>query len=63
MNPQEAFLEVLIAAMKDAIIENKMTQIGTQLDAYGKGKLERVRIIVVPEKMQWNWPTSSPLGS
>ena len=62
MNPQEAFLNMLVAAMSDAVIEGKLTQLQTQLDPDGKG-LRRVRIIVVPEEMQYSWPSSRPLGS
>lgn len=60
MNQQEAFLEMLIAAMKDAAIENKLTQLQTQLDPDGKG-LKVVRIIVIPEVMDFKF--KPPLGS
>lgn len=63
MNPQEAFLDLLVAAMKDACLELKLTQLLTQLDADGSGKLRKVRIIVVPEIMEHQWPSSAPLGS
>lgn len=63
MNPQEAFLDLLVAAMKDACLELKLTQLLTQLDADGSGKLRKVRIIVVPEVMEHQWPSSAPLGS
>jgi hypothetical protein len=63
MNPQEAFLEILVAAMKDAVIEKKLTQLKMQLDARGDGWLEEVRIVIMPEKMEYNWPRESPLGS
>jgi len=63
MNPQEAFLEILVAAMKDAVLEAKITQLKTQLDARGNGKLEQVRIVILPEKMEHNWPSESPLGT
>lgn len=63
MNPQEAFLDLLIAAMKDACLELKLTQLQTQLDPDGSGKLRKVRIIVVPELMEHQWPTSAPLGT
>ena len=62
MNPQEAFLELLIAAMKDAAIEMKLTQLQTQIDPDGKG-IKLVRIIVVPEEMQWKRPDGKPFGS
>lgn len=65
MNPQEAFLDLLIAAMKDAAIERKLTQLQTQLDptGTGNGKLKRVRIIVVPDELDFNWPSYAPLGT
>jgi len=62
MNPQEAFLECLIAAMKDAVLEGHLTQLQTQLDPDGKG-LQVVRIIVVPERLKWKWPTYAPAGT
>jgi hypothetical protein len=65
MNSQEAFLELLIAAMRDAAIEKKLTQLVTQLDPTmtGKGPMKRVRIIVVPEDLDHTWPSHSLLGS
>jgi hypothetical protein len=62
MNPQEAFLDILIAAMKDACLERKLTQIQTQLNPDGNG-LRVVRIIVVPEQMEYRWPSQAPLGT
>ena len=64
-SPQEAFLLLLIAAMKDAAIEKKLTQLQTQLDPTetGKGPLKRVRIIVVPDDLDYTWPSHAPLGS
>lgn len=62
MNPQEAFLEILLAAMKDAAIEGKLTQLQTTIDPDGKG-VRIVRFIVVPEKMQFTWPKDQPLGT
>jgi hypothetical protein len=63
MNPQEAFLDMLVAAMKDAVLEAKITQLKTALDARGDGKLEHVRIVVLPERMDYEWPDRAPLGS
>lgn len=65
MNPQEAFLELLLAAMKDAALEGKLTQLQTQIDPTqtGKGKLHLVRLIVVPERMQWTAPPGAPFGT
>lgn len=62
MNPQEAFLDVLVAAMKDAALERKITQLKTQLDPNGKG-VKRIRIIVVPEEMDFEFAADRPLGS
>lgn len=60
MNQQEAFLNLLIAAMSDAAVENKLTQLKTQIDPDGKG-IRHVRIIVIPEAMDFNF--ARPLGS
>lgn len=62
MNPQTAFLDLLIAAMKDAAIEKKLTQLQTQLDPTetGRGPLKRIRIIVVPDELDFTWPSPSP---
>jgi hypothetical protein len=61
VNPQEAFLDLLVAAMKDAAVNRSLTQLRTQLDPDGKG-LRVVRIIVVPEQMDFKFPTDRPLG-
>lgn len=63
MTPVEAFFNVMNAAMKDAAISRNLTQLMIQLDARGDGKMERVRIIVVPEKMDVQWNPDRPLGS
>lgn len=65
MNPQTAFLDLLVAAMKDAVIEKKLTQLLTQLDpsGTGKGPLTKVRIIVIPDELDHTWPSHSPLGA
>lgn len=63
MNPQEAFLELLIAAMNDATKGGKLTQLQTQFKPDGEQKLRVVRIIVVPEEMDHKWPTHAPLGT
>jgi hypothetical protein len=62
VNPQETFIEILIAAMKDAALEGALTQLATQIDPDGKG-LRHVRIIVVPEQMQYALPGKTPFGS
>lgn len=65
MNPQTAFLDMLVAAMKDAAVERKLTQLAIQLDPTetGKGPLKRVRVVVIPEEMDHTWPSYAPLGS
>lgn len=61
----QTFLDLLLAAMKDAAIEHKLTQLKTQLDPTetGKGKLKTVRIIVIPEDMDYEFPQHAPLGT
>lgn len=63
MNQQEAFLEMLVAAMKDAAIEKKLTQLHIQLDPTetGKGKMKTVRVIVIPDELDFVF--TPPLGS
>lgn len=62
MNPQEAFLDILIAAMKDAATSGKLTQLKTTIAPDGK-KVKIVRLIIIPEEMEHNWPKTQPLGS
>lgn len=62
MNPQEAFLDLLIAAMADAAKERKLTQLKTTIDPDGKGA-KLVRIVVIPEDMDHNWSVNKPLGT
>jgi hypothetical protein len=62
VNPQEAFLELLLAAMKGAAAEKKLTQLQCQIDPDGNG-LRTVRLIVVPEMMDHDWRVGKPLGS
>lgn len=59
---QNAFMDLLIAAMMSAAVENKMTQLKTSISPDGE-KTKHVRIIVVPEDMDHNWPEHSPLGT
>lgn len=58
---QDAFLNMLVAAMMDAAVENKMTQLKTTISPDGV-KSKMVRLIIVPEDMENNWPDHSPLG-
>lgn len=62
MTPQTVFLDLLIAAMTDAALEMKLTQLQTQIDPDGKG-VRLVRIIVVPEAMEYAHPDKRPFGS
>lgn len=62
MNPTEAFLNLLFAAMTDAAIERKMTQLKTTVAPDGK-KTKFVRIIIIPEELDYNWPAAQPLGT
>lgn len=62
MNPQTAFLEILIAAMKDAVEEGKLTQLQTTIST-GLKKVKVVRIIIVPDELDFNFPTDQPLGT
>lgn len=63
--PQEAFLDLLVAAMKDAAVNGELTQLQTQLDPTetGKGPLRVVRIIVIPEEMKFKWSSHAPAGT
>jgi hypothetical protein len=62
MNPQEAFLDVLIAAMKDAATERKLSQIQTTISPDGK-KAKLVRLIIIPEEMDFVAPKDQPFGT
>lgn len=63
MNPQEAFGDILLAAMMDAAVEHKLTQLQTTITPRGKGHAKIIRIIVVPEEMDFSWPKDQPLGT
>lgn len=63
MNPQEAFLEVLIAAMKDAVCTGDITQLKTQMANPNTGNMEFVRVVILPEKFDHKWPSHAPLGT
>lgn len=62
-NPQEAFMELLIAAMCDAAVEKKLTQLQTTITPPGRKHAKIVRIIVIPEDMTYNFPLHAPLGT
>jgi hypothetical protein len=56
MTEGEAFIEMLVAAMKDAAVSKKLTQLQSVIDPEdGKG-MRVVRIIVVPELMDRQFP-------
>jgi hypothetical protein len=65
VSPHEAFLDLLVAAMKDAALEKKLTQLALQFDPTEKAgrATHRVRVIVVPEELEHTWPSHAPLGS
>lgn len=49
----EAFGDLLLAAMKDAAINMELTQLKTTITPEETGKATLIRIIVVPETMQY----------
>ncbi len=57
----EAFGDFLFAAMQDAAVERKLTQLKTEITPEKTGKRTVIRIIVVPESMDVEWPQG--LGS
>ena len=60
--PGDAFIDLLLAAMADAILEKKLTQFQMTMDPDGKG-VRLVRVIVVPEEMEYKAPPGSYLGA
>lgn len=49
--------------MKDAALNGKLTQVKSAIDP-GDGKgVSIVRFVVVPEKMDWDFPKDQPLGT
>jgi hypothetical protein len=56
---QDAFLNLLVAAMMDAAVEKKLTQLKTTISPDGK-TVKTVRLIVIPEEMDYDFP--QPLG-
>lgn len=59
-NQDDVFSNFLLAAMKDAIFESKLTQLKVEFNPDGKG-LKQVRVIVIPEKMDFDF--NPALGS
>jgi hypothetical protein len=62
MSAADGFLDLLIAAMSDAAVNGKLTQLKTQIDADGKG-LKLIRLVVIPERMDHEWPQGAPFGA
>ena len=52
----EAFGDFILAAMLDAAIERKMTQLKTEITPEKTGRVTQVRIIIVPETMDEDRP-------
>ena len=52
-NPQDQFLDLLIAAMLDAATELKLTQLQTTITPEGCSP-QIVRVVVIPEQMQFH---------
>ena len=61
--PGDTFLDFLIAAMKDAVVEGKNTQLKAVIAHPHTNRLAKCRIIVVPEDIKYNWPTHAPAGT
>lgn len=59
--PGDIFIDVLIAAMLDAVQERKLTQLKSTITPPGRTTPQYVRIIVVPETMDVEW--TKPLGT
>jgi len=62
MNPQQAFMDLLIAAMLDAATSMSLTQFKTTITP-DDGRQRTVRIIVVPEEMEYARKDHKPLGT
>lgn len=52
----DIFGDMLIAAMYDAALELKLTQLKTTITPPGRTKPEIIRIIIIPEKMEYEFP-------
>lgn len=55
MTKEEIFVNVLIAAMKDAVDGDHITQLKSTIEDK-RGKVQHVRIVVMPEKMTVEYP-------
>lgn len=49
----KAFGDLLIAAMKDAAIEGKLTQLKATITPEETGRVTFVRIVIIPEAMEF----------
>lgn len=58
-----AFLDLLLAAMKDAALEGELTQLQITITPEGATKSKTVRIIIIPEELKWTWPKDQPAGT
>lgn len=56
---QDVFINMLLAAMKDAVSELALTQLKATIEH--NGKIKHCRIIIVPEQMEREFPQG--LGS
>ena len=62
-NPQDAFINVILGAMKLAAC-GEITQLRVQLQPDPNVRqLKQVRIVVLPEQMEREYPTYAPLGT
>lgn len=59
----DTFVGLVIAAMKDAAVERKLTQLKVAITPEGTKRTVHVRIIVVPESMDMEWPQGLGLTS
>lgn len=56
MSKEGTFINMLLAGMEDAAVNMKLTQLKTTITPEGKTKPETIRIIIIPEKMEWEFP-------
>lgn len=66
MNPEQvAFVELIVAAMKDVADSGALSQFHVRFDPTfsGKNPTCEARIIIVPEKMKRTWPKHAPAGT
>jgi len=52
VDESDLFLEMLVAAMEDAVTTGHITQLQTSITPESTGKPKLVRILVVPEEME-----------